>query len=288
MTPDEAPPESGLEEMLTRMLAFDAMLNDRASADDDRPDRSPETVDDDRCRSRLLLLLRMLEAAEATPGAGGAGRMPSIAEEPGRFLGRFQYLEGLGSGGFGFVMRARDRVLGREVALKLPLPERLLAPDDLRRFAPRGPRRGPAGPSGIVRVFDAGELGPMGYLHRLGVLRRAEPAEMAARAARAGAAATGGAVGRGPGRRRAARARPRHPPPRHQARQRHPGDGLGAGRVPAPLTDFGLAKVVEEGARRRGAGADRHADLHGAGAGGGASAGDRADGRRLRAGGDAL
>ena len=72
----------------------------------------------------------MLDAAEPAadrPGDTGAGPGREGLDESGPLLGRFEILDDLGSGGFGFVVRARDLVLGREVALKLPLPERVLA-----------------------------------------------------------------------------------------------------------------------------------------------------------------
>ncbi len=121
---------------------------------------------DDRGRSRLLLLLKMLEATETAndppeDAAAAAGSQPPAEIRP--LLGRFDVLDDLGSGGFGFVVRARDRVLGREVALKMPLPERVLAPGDVHRFLREARAAARLDHPNIVRVFDAGELGPLGY-----------------------------------------------------------------------------------------------------------------------------
>src|SRR5688572_8616407 len=61
-----------------------------------------------------------------------------MALSPGQFLGRFEIVDSIGSGGMGEVYRARDPHLGRDVALKL-LPEHLAYDHDalarLRREA---------------------------------------------------------------------------------------------------------------------------------------------------------
>ena len=78
-------------------------------------------------------------------------------------LGRFEVIGHLGSGGFGIVVRARDLLLGREVALKVPLPERMLSAADSSRFLKEASSAGRLDHPNIVRVYDAGELGPLGY-----------------------------------------------------------------------------------------------------------------------------
>ena len=108
----------------------------------------------------------MLEASETDDDPGPVA--DRISRSQGRdddrpLLGRFEVLDHLGSGGFGFVVRARDRLLDREVALKVPLPERVLSPRDVHRFLREARSAARLDHPNIVRVHDAGELGPLGY-----------------------------------------------------------------------------------------------------------------------------
>jgi len=111
-------------------------------------------------------MLSMLDAAEgpvAGPGGGGYDPALKFAGVSRPILGRFEVLEQLGSGGFGFVVRARDLTLGREVALKMPLPERVMRAGDFDRFLKEARAAARLDHSSIVRVYDAGTLGPFGY-----------------------------------------------------------------------------------------------------------------------------
>ncbi|WP_437632949.1 tetratricopeptide repeat protein [Sorangium sp. So ce854] len=70
--------------------------------------------------STVLFADRSAPAAPAPPGAEAP---PDL--RPGARLGRFEVIDGLGRGAMGVVVRARDPVLGREVAIKVLRPEAL-------------------------------------------------------------------------------------------------------------------------------------------------------------------
>lgn len=73
-----------------------------------------------------------------------------------RFIGQFELQETIGIGGFGIVYKANDTVLNRTVAVKIPKDE----PDEESRAAFLMEARAAArlDHSGIVRVYDAGEI----------------------------------------------------------------------------------------------------------------------------------
>ena len=167
MTPDELSPTPVDEQLLAEMMAFDALLHASATTKQRDPGTSQSHSDlDDRGRSRLLLLLKMVEAAVSSKPSldeMGPAANQKPPDESRLLLGRFDVLDDLGSGGFGFVVRARDRLLGREVALKMPLPERALAPTDIHRFLREARAAARLDHPNIVRVFEVGDLGPLGY-----------------------------------------------------------------------------------------------------------------------------
>ena len=229
MTPDETSPAPVDAQLLAHMMACDALLHGTGSTHRVIPEGRPSQADDDdRARSRLLLLLRMLEAPEVTTdtpadGVARADRPVDLETRP--LLGRFQVLRELGSGGFGFVVHAHDQLLGREVALKMPLPERVLTSGDVHRFLREARAVARLDHPNIVRVFEAGELGPLGYYiasefcdgPSLKQWLWAQNVPVRALVAARWLAALC--------RRGSSRSRSRHPPSRHQAGQRDHGRG---------------------------------------------------------------
>jgi serine/threonine protein kinase len=104
-----------------------------------------------------LRLLEMIQPRrEYSESAAGHGLPLSF--------GRFQVVCELGRGGFGVVYLARDPVLGRDVALKVPRLERLITPEARRRFLREARAAAVLDHPNIVPVYEAGELGPVAFI----------------------------------------------------------------------------------------------------------------------------
>jgi serine/threonine-protein kinase len=84
--------------------------------------------------------------------------------EPGRVLGHFELTERIGSGGMGVVFKARDRLLGRPVALKV-LPGDLLDNDSAKqRFLREGRLAASVAHPHIATVYEVGEADGVLYI----------------------------------------------------------------------------------------------------------------------------
>ncbi len=79
-------------------------------------------------------------------------------------FGRFSIVRELGRGGFGVVFLAKDRVLGRNVALKVPRPEVLITPEVRRRFVREAEAASRLDHPNIVPVYEVGEEGPICFI----------------------------------------------------------------------------------------------------------------------------
>jgi serine/threonine protein kinase len=71
-----------------------------------------------------------------------------------RLLGRFQLLQEVGHGGFGTVWKARDTLLDRVVALKVPHPGSLSVPAHRERFEREVRAAAQLRHPGIVRLYE--------------------------------------------------------------------------------------------------------------------------------------
>lgn len=74
-----------------------------------------------------------------------------------RMLGRFELLERLGAGSFGYVFRARDRELGRTVAIKIPRGGCLASEEVATRFVREARSAAQLKHAGIVALHEAGQ-----------------------------------------------------------------------------------------------------------------------------------
>ncbi|MFL5244967.1 MAG: serine/threonine-protein kinase [Gemmataceae bacterium] len=78
--------------------------------------------------------------------------------------GRFRIVRELGRGGWGIVFQAHDRVLGRQVALKVPRPEVLLTADNRKRFLKEAKIAAKLNHPSLIPIYDAGESGHFCFL----------------------------------------------------------------------------------------------------------------------------
>ena len=102
--------------------------------------------------------LRLL--ARAWPGPRqGTGPL-----ETGERIDRFRIERLLGHGGFGIVYLARDDLLGRWVALKIPRPHVLADPQVAARLRREAPAAAGLDHPHIVPIFETGLTGPLWYI----------------------------------------------------------------------------------------------------------------------------
>jgi hypothetical protein len=79
-------------------------------------------------------------------------------------VGRFQLVRELGRGSFGIVFLADDPRLGRQVAIKVPLPNALVDPRLRERFVREARAAAGLDHPNVVPVYEAGEAGPVCYI----------------------------------------------------------------------------------------------------------------------------
>ncbi len=81
----------------------------------------------------------------------------SSPEDGQRRLGKFELLERLGAGSFGYVYRARDTELGRVVAIKIPRAGSLASNEDAARFLREARSAAQLQHPGIISLHETGQ-----------------------------------------------------------------------------------------------------------------------------------
>ena len=104
-------------------------------------------------------------AAPKTP-SNRSPRSEAKSGEPRRVarMGKYEVIHHIANGGMGAVYKARDTETGREVALKILMPELAAKPAMLERFRREARSADKLTHENIVRQFEFGEIGGMYYL----------------------------------------------------------------------------------------------------------------------------
>ncbi len=90
---------------------------------------------------------------------------PAHSQEPlPRQLGRFRLLKLLGKGGCAYVYLSEDAESGKQVALKLPRPEKLIRPEWRERFLREARAASVLEHDNIIHIFDTGEIEGQWYI----------------------------------------------------------------------------------------------------------------------------
>jgi serine/threonine-protein kinase len=137
-----------LRARVEHLLACDAQLRAGAGAGallDSRLVRVPQQAAAEGCPS----------TAE-DPGVGGESASGAEVAALPAHLGRYKLLEEIGRGGMGSVLRGHDPELGRDLAVKLLLPEHQHDPAMVRRFTEEAQIGGQLQHPGIVPVHEIG------------------------------------------------------------------------------------------------------------------------------------
>ncbi|MEX2558609.1 MAG: serine/threonine-protein kinase, partial [Pirellulales bacterium] len=157
-----SPALARIAEHVEHCEACDARLNELN--DDDDPlvcqlrQSSGATPATEAVPARLIEAARGVRPGQSNPGQGNPtqGNGWTKAGLP-RRVGKFELLEELGIGSFGYVFRARDTELGRPVAIKILRAGRLASQDDVDRFLREARSAAQLKHPGIVSLYDTGQ-----------------------------------------------------------------------------------------------------------------------------------
>ncbi len=116
------------------------------------------------CLQQLRHFLPHAPAAQSTPTPADGALLALDLGRPPVWLGRFRILRELGRGGFGIVLLADDPLLGRQVALKVPRAGALMSPDLRERFLREAKAAARLDHPNLAPVYETGVVGPICYI----------------------------------------------------------------------------------------------------------------------------
>jgi len=109
------------------------------------------------CSPRLRRLMDAMEPPTHVAQSPTASAEINVSETGAAcLLGRYRLLERIGQGGMGIVYRAHDDVLGRDLAIKVPNPERITRPREVEAFLTEARILARLDHPNIVPVHDVG------------------------------------------------------------------------------------------------------------------------------------
>ncbi len=97
-------------------------------------------------------------------GRRAADKRESLPDSVPRQIGRFEIQRVIGQGGFARVFLARDPLLDRLVAVKVPNPQSIMSPEARARFEREARAASVLSHPNIVPVFETGSIGPVHYI----------------------------------------------------------------------------------------------------------------------------
>ena len=147
--PTQAPPFELAPEATARLERLDAMMH--------RLHRVRETVLSQNSTTRADDVGALVRQGSDSEDSSAEFDLPET-------LGRFEIVRELGAGGLGVVVLARDPVLNRLVALKIPRPHALFSRHMRERFLREARAAARLAHPNLLPVFEAGEAGRICYI----------------------------------------------------------------------------------------------------------------------------
>ena len=146
--------DAGLAACVSRLT--DAMQRGEAISLGRASAEYPQYAEDLRALWGTLMVTDAIGIAASHPDSA-LGEQSRHLELPLR-IGDYELLEEIGRGGMGVVYRALHLPLAREVAIKMISPERLISPEERRRFFVEAESTARLSHPNIVPVYEVGEL----------------------------------------------------------------------------------------------------------------------------------